>query len=335
MSNSNPLPQNKKYPFKNGWALISVKACGLCGSDMQKINSGVPTEFILGHEVSGVVEYATINLSLIGKKVAIEPLFGCDNCVYCNEGSPQLCKDIIALGRNINGGFNKYLIIPEKNIHILPDDISYSEATLVDSIAVGLHGINKLDSFGIKHPANILILGDGNIGLIALILSKLILKPNKITLIAKNLTENHYLFKQFKVNVVNSSNITSIELLKAEYDIVIETVGRATSDLLNIAIKKVKPKGSILVYGVFPPNFYASIDVRELFYKEALLFGSNSYGYYKNEKEFQLAINVLNDNKDIFTKLISVEISGDHFDDGVTLMNNKNKSLITKVVYTY
>ena len=64
-------------------AIVSVAYTGICGSDMHVFfghgpRVKPPTEFTLGHEASGIIEYAPANSSFKqGDRVAINPLIGC------------------------------------------------------------------------------------------------------------------------------------------------------------------------------------------------------------------------------------------------------------------
>jgi threonine dehydrogenase-like Zn-dependent dehydrogenase len=56
--------------------LIAIRSAAICGSDLKYVAWGFTR--ILGHELAGTTRDGT--------PVAIEPMFGCDGCDYCNAG---------------------------------------------------------------------------------------------------------------------------------------------------------------------------------------------------------------------------------------------------------
>lgn len=142
---------------------------GICGSDItaylyggdrMAINSG--REF--GHEMVGYVFKKGENVTGIDvdTRVFVDPN-------YCLPNQYEA---------NMAGAFSQYVRVQNAkvgyNLYILPDDLSYDDAVLIEPFSVATHGKNTAQ---VKPNENVLIVGAGTIGLCAL--SSLIAQGNK------------------------------------------------------------------------------------------------------------------------------------------------------------
>ena len=145
-------------------ALVRVKACGVCGSDLAYIASGV-TGFnkpklgpsALGHESSGEVVAVGRNVSgvAVGDRVAINPVDFTAGTI--GNGGPE-------------GAFADLLLVrdagrPGKLIPI-PDALPFEIAALAEPMGVALHAVNRS---GATPDSRVVVLGVGPIGLGAVI----------------------------------------------------------------------------------------------------------------------------------------------------------------------
>jgi threonine dehydrogenase-like Zn-dependent dehydrogenase len=168
--------QERAYPkIKPGEAIVKVKYCGICGSDMHSYLQGRkgPPGLVLGHEVVGtVVELGKdVKGSKIGDRVVIGPPGSCGECYYCRHGHPSYClhcmENTIGLSPGVDGGMAEYVRvpIPENMLVKIPDEVSFEDAVLMDTIAVSFHGI-RISHFRIGD--NVIVSGAGPIGLAAI-----------------------------------------------------------------------------------------------------------------------------------------------------------------------
>jgi NADPH:quinone reductase-like Zn-dependent oxidoreductase len=67
----------------------------------------------------------------VGRRVLINPSLWCGRCEWCRAGEESLCSSYRLIGEHINGGFAEYIVIPERNVLLLPDDMSFEEAAAV------------------------------------------------------------------------------------------------------------------------------------------------------------------------------------------------------------
>lgn len=145
--------------------LVSVKAAGICGSDIPRIyrDGAHSMPLIPGHEFSGeVVKLGRgADKKWKGKRVGIFPLIPCGKCRQCVNLKYEMCRGYSYLGSRRNGGFADYVAVPEWNLVCLPESVSYEEAAMLEPMAVAMHAINRLN-FTERDTA--VVIGLGTIG---------------------------------------------------------------------------------------------------------------------------------------------------------------------------
>ena len=126
-----------------GWCL-TVKACGICGSDLRRWKEGPPKGVdgvIPGHEVGGVVVAAGKGLTrfAVGDHLAIAPDVHCGRCYYCKRGLYNLCDELRFVGINpeFPGGLAEKLVLSEEVlvngiVHRMPEGMSFAEGSLAE-----------------------------------------------------------------------------------------------------------------------------------------------------------------------------------------------------------
>lgn len=150
---------------KPGHVLLQVKAVSICGSDISRYAKGHRMyPLILGHECAGVIADvgAGVRRDLIGRPAAIIPLVPCFECEECQRGYYSACHRYSFIGSRQDGGFAEYVELPERNALIVPDDMKFEEAALIEPSTVARH-ILDLGQFQAGQSA--IVLGAGSIGL--------------------------------------------------------------------------------------------------------------------------------------------------------------------------
>ena len=131
-----------------GELLIKVSACGVCHTEIDEIEGRTPPPdfpVVPGHQVVGIVENARGITSGIreGDRVGVAWIFSaCGSCSYCLSGYENLCPDFRATGRDVNGGYAEYMIVPEKFAYPIPHQFSDAEAApLLCAGAIGYRSV--------------------------------------------------------------------------------------------------------------------------------------------------------------------------------------------------
>ena len=293
---------------------VKVSFSGLCGSDIHRLNGDSSIDYKeLGHEISGTVLTTTNNFKM-GDKVVILPIF------YDESNQQHYPSNILGgIGKTEIGGFSGTVVVPEENAYKLAPTASLESYAITDVVACAVHAFNLAKCPEFK---KVLIIGDGAIGLCCMMMfSK---ANNHIGVIGKH---NRELVSNYGYDFYDAS---SPPIKKDQFDVVIEAVGRNQSASMNLASYLVKPRGTIVVEGVFQEGFFGSINLRSFFIKECSIQGANSY----TRSEFEEAIEILQKNRLPFGKLITHKFPIEEFDKGLELMKNKNHNVI-KIVYTH
>jgi L-iditol 2-dehydrogenase len=141
------LPELAELPVPPGpGLLVRVHACGLCGSDVEKLGHAAAGT-VLGHEVEGVLED--------GARVTVVHRVPCGTCERCRAGHQSTCGEFRAL-RIAPGGFAEQLratyCVP------LPDSLNEGDGIWVEPLACVLRAAERVPR------GRVLVVGAGAIG---------------------------------------------------------------------------------------------------------------------------------------------------------------------------
>jgi 2-desacetyl-2-hydroxyethyl bacteriochlorophyllide A dehydrogenase len=171
------MQELEKPQVNAGEVLVRVRATGICGSDVHGflgLQKRRQPGLVLGHETMGEVEASApgSDESLIGKRVAINPLIACHNCRACSEGRHNVCASwqLIGMDRR-NGAFAEWVTLPARNVHPLPDSVSDSAAVMIEPLANAFHLINHIPAHAGLLPTAV-IFGCGTLGAAILAVAK-------------------------------------------------------------------------------------------------------------------------------------------------------------------
>lgn len=242
-------------------SLVKVSLAGICGTDLEILEGYMQYSGILGHEFVGTVERSQ-NPNLEGKRVVGEINAGCCSCNSCAKQMSRHCPNRSVLGiLNRDGAFSQYLLLPEKNLHILPNSISDKQAVFVEPLAA---------AFEIKEQVNlqpnwkIAVVGDGKLAF--LILQVLKLSCPNITCFGRHRSKLDKIQKfdiQTKVGIEQKTDLQS-------FDLVVEATGSSSG--FSDASKLVKPRGTIILKSTIASK--ENLDLTPTVVNEVTLIGS-------------------------------------------------------------
>ena len=154
--------------------LLRVAASGICGTDPHILHGMYPANLPLipGHEYAGVVEAVGDGVEGFapGDHVAVDPNILCGVCDFCRRGKVHLCKNLVALGVNIPGGFAEFCVVPVSQAFKIPKTLPLAHAALAEPVACCLRGV---DLAGITSGDRVVIFGAGPMGAIILQLARM------------------------------------------------------------------------------------------------------------------------------------------------------------------
>lgn len=244
----------------DGFALLRLLAAGICNTDLELQRGYYGFTGTPGHEfVAEVVEAGTRDL--IGQRVSGEINLACTHCEWCTRGLGRHCPNRTVLGIvGHPGAFAEFLTLPERNLHILPEDLPTDRAVFLEPLAAACE---ILDQVAIPPHEPIAVLGDGKLGL----------------LISQVLNAHGYRVHQFgrhreKLAIAGRAGIATKliagPLPAAAYDWVVDATGNAEG--LRTAVGMTRPRGTLImkstVHGLVP------IDTAPVIVNELTLVGS-------------------------------------------------------------
>jgi L-iditol 2-dehydrogenase len=156
-----------------GEMLVRVDVCGVCGTDIKKIDKGlVPPPRIFGHEIAGVVAGlgAGVRRYKEGDRVVVHHHIPCLRCFYCERRLYAQCAVYKLNGTTAGfepagGGFAEYLKaaahIVERGTIPIPPRVNSEVACLVEPVNTCLKAI---DQAGVEAGETVLVVGQGPIG---------------------------------------------------------------------------------------------------------------------------------------------------------------------------
>ena len=159
-----------------GEIVVEMRACGLCGSDLEKIRgtyTAAPP--VIGHEAVGVVADVGKGVEGIRRGTRVFPHHHvpCGRCSACRGGSPTMCPRY--RGTNLEpGGFAEHFRVPRWNVERggvlrLPTAVDFERATFIEPLACAIRALDRAP----RRPRSAIVFGTGPMGLLALQLLRL------------------------------------------------------------------------------------------------------------------------------------------------------------------
>jgi L-iditol 2-dehydrogenase len=164
-----------------GELLIRVESCGICHTDLKKIEHNLlAPPRIFGHETAGVVAAAGVGVRgySVGDRVIVFHHIPCMECFYCRRKLYAQCPVYKKVGvtagyEPAGGGFSQYVRVMDwivrRGVEKIPPGVSFDRACFVEPVNTCVKGVAQLD----PQPGDlVVILGQGPIGLLFTMLVK-------------------------------------------------------------------------------------------------------------------------------------------------------------------
>ncbi len=165
-----PVPE-----IGDGEILLRVHSCGICGTDIKKIEYGLVTPpRIFGHEVAGTIVRTGAHVEgfLPGDRVAVHHHVPCRDCFFCRKRLYSQCAHYRRTGTTAGfepagGGFAEYLRVMDWVVRAgtvpIPDDVSFEEASFLEPLNTCLRALETAE---LQPDEVVVIMGQGPVGLI-------------------------------------------------------------------------------------------------------------------------------------------------------------------------
>ncbi|MDK2801300.1 MAG: L-iditol 2-dehydrogenase [Clostridiales bacterium] len=249
--------------------LVKVAYIGICGSDPHmhhnKVTYKVNVPLILGHEFSGTIEKIGENVKgyKIGDRVTAETHADyCGECILCRTNNYHVCRERKGYGFQTDGAFAKYVKVPSRILHKVPDNVSLKEASLTEPLCVAYSSLVKHSNM--KPGDLVVIIGPGPIGLLCTKVASLI-GASDIIVIGTDGDEGRLEIakKLGATQTINSSKEDPVPIIMSMRDgygadVVVDTAG--FSPTLKLSMDVVRPCGQINKIGWGPKPVDFSLD---------------------------------------------------------------------------
>jgi L-iditol 2-dehydrogenase len=286
-------------------ALVEMKACGICGSDLMEWYLKTRAPLVLGHEPAGVIikKGSKVKGFNVGDRVFVHHHVACLKCYYCLHGDYTLCEQFHKT--NIKpGGFAEYFKVPASNLQIdtlkIPNALPFDEATLIEPVGCCLKALKECN---IQKGDFVAIIGVGTTGIIHTVLSQ-IYGASK-TIVSDLIDYRLKMAKKFGADItVNPKNEDLSEVVKAETDgrgVDIAFVTAPSLEAYKAGLGICRKGGKLCVFAPTMPNEYLQISPKELFFSEIEIIPSYSTSHLETRKALELITSGKLKIKDLIT----------------------------------
>lgn len=256
-----------------GEMLVRVDACGICPTDLKKIQKGfLPGPRVFGHEIAGTV--AALGRGTTrwreGQRVAVHHHIPCGTCFYCTRKTYAQCARYKVNGTSAGfepsgGGYSEYVRvmdwIVEKGVVPIPDDVLAEEAAFVEPVNTCLKAVEKA---GVAAGETVLVVGQGPIGLLLMQLARV---AGALVIVSDPLAERRALAAQLGAEVVLDAGpeVGGAVAARTEgrgADCALVAAGGAPA--MTQALAATRPGGRVLSFAATSPGESVEVDFGRL-----------------------------------------------------------------------
>jgi L-iditol 2-dehydrogenase len=308
------LPEPSPGP---GELVVEMKACGLCGTDIEKLRGEYTASMpVLGHEAVGVVSAVGDGVPQWkeGDRVFPHHHVSCGTCYFCSHGSATMC-DWYRKTNLDPGGFSERFRVPQRNVAAggvlrLPPHLGYELAALVEPLACC---VRALERCRVEEEEAVLVAGAGPVGM----MHALLLRSMKAAVLVSDVSQPRLDFAR-RAKVGRVVDAAREDVGAAARD---ETGGRG-ADLAIVAsgsekaiaqaLGAVRKGGRVCLFGVPAKGSRLAGDIGDVYNAEQFVI--TSYG--ATEAETSKAVSLLAQGGSDFGSLVTHRVRLGDFDRG-------------------
>lgn len=310
-----------------GELLVLVLASGICGSDVMEWYRLDRAPLVLGHEIAGDIVKVGDGVERYkeGERVSAAHHVPCNTCHYCLSGHHTVCDTL----RQTNfdpGGFAEYIRLPainvDRGVFLLPDEVSYEEATFIEPLACVLRG----QRLAHMSPGNsVLVIGSGIAGLLHVQVART-LEAGRV--IATDINDYRLEAAQrFGADVaIHAGEDLPARLRQVNdgrlADLVIVCTG-ATSAIAQ-ALQSVERGGTVLLFASTEPGVAIPISINELFWRNDVTLTTS---YAGSPADYMAALELIRANHICPSEMITHRLSLAETGLGFQLVANAQDSI--------
>ncbi len=304
--------------IEHGEILVEMKACGLCGTDIEKMHGQyTAARPVLGHEAAGIITEVGKDVDglEIGDRVFPHHHTPCHSCHFCKHSSETMC-DSFRMSNLDPCGFAEFFRVPAFNIQQggvlkLPESVGFEAASLIEPISCCIRGLNRSK---ISKGDSVLVIGAGPMGLMHLQLLKqlgakvLISEINPIRIAYAEKMGAHQIYDAAKMDVPST--------VRKDTDgrgVDVALVAAGSPKTIIQALKSVRKGGTVCLFGVPVVGSILDYDFSNIFNSEISIVSS----YGSTERETKEALRMIEERRIDTTSLITSRFRLEEFEKAV------------------
>lgn len=276
-----PVPE-----IADGELLVRVHACGVCGTDLKKIELGlVPPPRVFGHEIAGTVARAGRGIERFrtGDRVVVQHHVPCRRCFYCERRLYSQCETYRRTGTTAGfepagGGFAQYVRVMDWIVQAgtvpIPDSVSFEEATFLEPLNTCL---KALEVAALKAGEVVAVIGQGPVGLL---LTQAVRSEGAevigLDLMPSRLEVSRELGASCALDPRSDDAAGTISRLTGGRGADLAIVATAAAGAVANAQELVRRGGRVLLFAQTVPGEVVPVDVSRICMEEKQLIGSYS-----------------------------------------------------------
>ncbi|MEE8186535.1 MAG: zinc-binding dehydrogenase [Nitrososphaerales archaeon] len=305
-----PIPS-----IASGDLLIEMKACGLCGSDIEKIRGQYDVSPIIGHEASGIVKEISADGTGIEKGDRVFPHHhvSCKSCHFCRTGSDTMCKSYREFHFD-PGGFSEFFRVPQWNVKQggilkLPANMSFDQASFIEPTGCCIRALRRS---GIAKDDSLFVVGAGPIGLTVVQLAPLF----GITKVAvSDINPKRLEFAKrcgASVTIDPTDDSISAAIMKGTKGIGVDCaiIASGNPSAVRQGLESIRRGGKVILLGIPPLGSSLDYGVERLVNNEVTMISTNA----ANDEEVRLALDFISKGQIDVDSMITHKFSIENID---------------------
>ena len=312
-----------------GQVRVRISATAICGTDLGIYRGKTPVQVprVLGHESTGVVDQLGEGATGLqaGDRVVLNSAEFCRHCWFCFAGRTSLCTNGGLMGREVDGTFADFVVLPDFNAIKIPDCISFEDGTSLIALATVFHAHDRV---GIGPDKTIAVIGQGAAGLLHTRVS--VLRGAERVFAVEPVDWKLDVATAFGGIPMNPREVDSVAAVMEATDglgadIVIECVGHQAT--LRQAMQMARPGGIVLCFGIMPEEVKDFFGYA-MYFKELTLVGSRGM----TPNDFRSAIRVVEDGRLDLQPLVTHRFPLERTKEALDLVDKEPGSALRVVV---
>jgi L-iditol 2-dehydrogenase len=248
-----------------GGLLVRTEASGLCSGELMDWYMEKKVPHVLGHECAGIIVESQTEEFPVGSRVFAHHHAPCLKCDYCLRLAYVHCSQWKRT-KLVPGGMAEFYGVPEENLTdaFLVDDLRPIDAALIEPLACVLKAFSPM-TLAMYSDCDVAVIGLGAMGLMHALLLK---RSKTLTVIGYDINPARLEFAEAQgIDARHSDLAKSARLV---------FVCPGTKPALDLAIRIVEPRGSIMMFAPMAPGQETPVDLNQLYFKEVSILNSYS-----------------------------------------------------------